>query len=468
MVKEAADRAEARARGENPTGSDFTMEPEPVTVESWPESNRNGAPLKGYANALVCVRALKLKCAHDVFLNVRTVTGQGLSHFAGEISDDLVGQFRELCIKTFDGFEPGKEASRDALEHVCAEHQFNSLQQMLLEMVWDGVPRLDTWLTRYVGAENTELHRTWGALVLMAAVRRAFDPGCKWDHVLVLEGPEGTNKSSLCKVLACGQADRHSVYFSEAPILHQRGREQQELTAGVWIYELAEMAGMKKADQHLVKNFITAEGEKARAAFAHFLTKQPRVAIFIGTFNTDANTGALVEYLNHGDRRRWWPVRVGKIDLDAFKADRAQLLAEALVRAHEEPDVWDDTPLMSRSWRELRLPPGLWDDAAQVQKEREFSNPLALRLEGLFDRLTKRKPDGSLSEYYAVGDHSWHAGTDWIVSETDVWVRSAMIVELVGRYDPSGRGIAAAMGANDWTPQRLGDRNRTKGYVHTR
>jgi hypothetical protein len=239
MVKAAADRAEARARGESTsTGSDFTMEPEPVTVEEWPERNRNGDPLKGFANAQVCLRALKLKCAHDVFLNVRTVTGQGLNHFAGEISDDLVGKFRDLCVKAFGGFEPGKEASRDALELECAEHRFNSLQDMLLETVWDGVPRIDTWLTTYLGMEDTELHRVQGALFLMAIVRRPFDPGSKWDHVPVLEGIEGADKSSLCKTLACGQADRASVYFSEAPILHRPTREQQELTEGVWILSL--------------------------------------------------------------------------------------------------------------------------------------------------------------------------------------------------------------------------------------
>jgi hypothetical protein len=468
MVKEAADRAEARARGEETrTGSDFTMEPEPVTVESWAESNRNGEPLKGYANALVCVRALKLKCAHDVFLNIYTVTGQGLNHFAGKLTDPLVRQFRELCIKSFDGFEPGKEASFDALLHACEENPFNSLQDMLLETTWDGVPRLDTWTVRYLGMENTELHRVEGALFLMAAVRRPFDPGCWWHYVPVLEGIEGSEKSSFCKVLACGQADRASVYFSEAPILHQRAREQQELTEGKWIYELAEMAGMKKADQYMVKNFITAEAERARAAYDRLNKDQLRCACFIGTFNPDVNSPTLVEYLNRGDRRRWWPWRVGKIDLAAFKRDRLQLLAEAMVRAHEEPDVWDDTPLMSRPWRELRLPPHLWEAAGDVAAEREVPNPLALRLEGLFERLTTRKADGSLSEYYASGDHSWRAGVDWVVSATDVWVTARMIVELVGKWDPSGRNAAGAMATNGWQKERRGSAG-TKGYVHER
>ena len=474
-IKAAADRAEARSRGES-VKDGFTIHEEaepgdPPHVEAWPDANANGHPSKkSYANALACISALKLKCTHDVFLNVYTVTGHGLRHFAGELTDPLVRQFRDVCIQTFDGYEPGKDASFDALMHECEANQFNSLQDMLLQTEWDGVPRLDHWLTTYCGVTDTTLHQTWGALFLKACVRRAFDPGCKWDHVLVLEGPEGVNKSSLCKVLACGEADRKSVYFSETPILHKQTRDQQELTCGVWIYELAEMAGMKKADQHLVKNFITAEAERARAAYAHLLTKQPRVSCFVGTFNTDANTGELVEYLNPGDRRRWWPVKVGAIDLEAFKRDRLQLLAEAMVRAHEDPEPWfPDEPLMERPWRELRLPPGLWDDAAEVQKEREVTSPLALRLEGLFDRLTKARPGAAgVSAQYSVGDHTWHAGTDWIVSPTDVWVRASMIVELIGRWDPSGRGTAQAMGVNGWTPQRMAGGNRTRGYVHER
>ena len=108
-------------------------------------------------------------------------------------------------------------------------------------------------------------------------------------------------------------------------------------------------------------------------------------------------------------------------------------------------------------------------DALEVQKEREVTSPLALRLEGLFDRLTKARPGAAgVSAQYSVGDHTWHAGTDWIVSPTDVWVRASMIVELIGRWDPSGRGTAQAMGVNGWTPQRMAGGNRTRGYVHER
>ena len=113
--------------------------------------------------------------------------------------------------------------------------------------------------------------------------------------------------------------------------------------------------------------------------------------------------------------------RVGKIDLEAFKRDRLQLLAEAMEGRTRSRSLGTDEPLMSRPWCELRLPPGLWDDAAEVQKEREVTSPLTLRLEGLFDRLTTAKPGGT----YSVGDHTWSEGADWIVSATDVWVRAS-------------------------------------------
>jgi len=449
-VKQAADDAEARAAQtakRNATDEDF----------NWPEEGKNGPLKNSLANVQKAIEELKLECSYDEFLDVYTVKGKALDGFDGELNDIVARKFREVCFEKFK-YQPGKEATFDGLQRECEQNRFNSLQDMLSATVWDGKQRLYTWLTTYMGVEDSPLHRAWGELFLMAAARRAFDPGCKWDHVLVFEGPEGGGKSSAIKILACGTADKHGTYFSDAPILHVQSREQQELTRGVWLYEIAELAAMRKADQYLVKRFVTAEGEKARAAYAHFLTKQPRVSVFFGSFNTDANTGALVEYLNPGDRRRWWPVRVGEIDLLGLARDRLQLFAEALARAKSvSGEPWDD--VVADDWRELRLDSSLWSDATEVQKERELTNPLSLRLEGLFERLTKG------AKAYHVGDYTWSLDKDWTLDAEGVWVRASMIVELVGRFDVSGRNTPVAMGTLGWLPERRG-KARTRGYVH--
>ena len=439
-AKAEADAATERARAEREGGAGRVYEfraGEPDDM--WPEIKRNGEPVKGsMLNAEKAIERLKLSCRRDTFSGTYIVEGPGMGQFVGELNDALVRKFRELCFEKLD-YEPGKEAAQEALLRMCEENSFNSLQAQLDVLKWDGVKRLDQWLTTYLGVEDTPLHQAQGRLVLMAAVRRAYDPGCVFQHVLVLEGPEGTDKSSTIKMMASGQAERSAQYFSDSPILHLGEREQQELTKGVWFYEIAELAGMRKADQHAVKRFITAEAERARAAYDRFNKSQPRVCIFIGTFNTDANTGALVEYLNPGDRRRWWPVEVGKvrpINLPALQRDRWQLFAEALAQHTDD--------LGQREWQPLRLDKSLWDDAAIEQKAREVVPAMVDRLSTLFARLRKRPP--FLDEVGTTVEN----GTDYIVTDAEVWVSAKLVVELVGRWDPSGRNIPAAMGSLGW------------------
>lgn len=299
---------------------------------AWPELTQGGAPRKGsMMNVRKAIAELGLKVGYDLFLGRYTVEGYDMQAFVGEVNDKIARKFRELSFLKL-RYEPGAEAAREGLMRACEEHMYNSVLDYLDGLKWDGVERLDRWLTTYLGVEDTALHRAWGTIFLTAAVRRIRDPGCKFDHVLVLEGPEGADKSTTAQVLACGHAGDRPEYFSDSGILHKTEKEQQELTKGVWFYEIAELAGMKKADQHAVKAFITRQEERARPAYGYFKENQPRIAVFIGTFNTDADTGELVEYLNPGDRRRWWPVQVGKIDIPALIRDRDQLLADEIRR----------------------------------------------------------------------------------------------------------------------------------------
>ena len=466
-IKAAADRAEARAAGAMPGAKDYEFKSGGEAIADddlgpparvvWPEQTRNGRPIKGsMINVRKAIDELKLTMRYDNFLGRYAVEGDGLGQFVGEMDDKVVRKFRELCFYKL-GYEPTKDAAYEGIQRACEERSFNSVQDQLDILVWDGEPRIHNWLTTYLGVEDTPLHRAWGELVLMAAVRRVYDPGCTFQHVLVLEGPEGANKSSVVKVLACGQADKRPLYFSDSSILNKTEKEQMELTRGVWFYEIAELAGMRRADQHTIKRFVTAEEERGRPAYAHFKENQPRIAIFIGTFNTDADTGELVEYLNPGDRRRWWPVRVGAIDIGALQRDRWQLLAEAKDKA--EP-----CPILARDdWSPLKLDPSLWADAAEEQKEREISSPIADRFSTLYSRLLA-------SPNVLDNGKTVTAGTDYIVTDAEVWVAAKTVVEmlpptLVG----DGRNMAAALRKLQWRQVR--DRRSgvlQRGYVHDR
>src|SRR5262249_3168964 len=150
-----------------------------------------------------------------------------------QLSDELVVMIRDAILNDF-GFDPGKSNTYDAMESLCLLRRLNPVTGWLKELVWDGVPRLDTWLIDYSGGADTPLNRAFGRKSLCALVRRASNPGCKFDHVVVLEGEEGIGKSRLIKAIVGGPGPE---YFSDETILDKPTRDQQELTKGKWGYE---------------------------------------------------------------------------------------------------------------------------------------------------------------------------------------------------------------------------------------
>lgn len=262
-------------------------------------------------------------------------------------------------------------AMDEALMHKCIVGSFDPVVQYLEKCAAECDPDrnlLDTFLPTYFGAQDTKLIRAQGRIMLMGLVSRAIDPGKKFDHVIVLEGREGVRKSSALRVLANGEHDG-TDYFCDSSVLGYDERRQQEVMRGVWVFELAELAGMRKADQHHVKNTVTKQEEVARAAYDRFPKRQKRTCIFIGTFNTTPN-GDIVEYLNPGDQRRWWPILVGLIDIEALKRDRDQLMGEAM--------------LAYRAGGELFLPDELEQQARAIAATREKHDPLEDALSALY------------------------------------------------------------------------------------
>lgn len=145
--------------------------------------------------------------------------------------------------------------------------------------------------------------------------------------------------------------------------------------------------------------------------------------------------------------------------IPALQRDRWQLFAEAKHQAQPVPDLGIE------DWRPLRLDPSLWSEAAEQQKAREISSPIADRLSTLYSELTATPRPLCLSNGRTV-----ECGRDYIVGEQEVWISAKTVVELVGNFDPSGRNTAAAMRSLGWTRVK-DDRSgalpsRVRGYVH--
>jgi hypothetical protein len=414
-----------------------------LSAPQWVDVTKSGEPKPTMMNVRAAIQALNLECRFDVFHNKYLVEGSHLGQYVGEISEPIARKLRELCRVHF-GFDPLVQAASDGIQRACEHHRFDPIQDYLSALKWDGKARLDTWLIDYCGAADTPLNRAIGKLVLVAAVTRAFDHGCKFDHVMIWESPEGYNKSSAIRILAGGAEN-----FSDSTILDVDERKQMELTKGIWFYELAELAGMKKADVDAIKRFITAQEERARPAYARFQEVQPRRNVFIGSVNTI--TGAEpgdTEYLTSTTgNRRWWPIPVGRIDTDRLEADRDQLFAEAMV----------EYELVGFS---LRLDPSLWEAAAVEQRKREVSDPWGDKLATLDTELVRSWKHLTTKE---------REEANYYVTDSEVWLSAG---ELYGRLPPTNdaRRIASLMSKLGWT--RTKDRRlrgmQLRGFARAR
>lgn len=281
------------------------------------------------------------KFTHDVFHDRRLIDGV-------EISDDLISDLRFYIARVSDEKkDAGKDAVYDAAMSLCKHGAFDPVADYLDGLKWDDTPRLDTWLTTYCGAANTPYHRAIGRKWLLGLVRRAHQPGCKFDYCLVLEGPQGAGKSSVANILAGGDEN-----FSDQEIIHLSAREQQEAIQGVWVFEFGEMSKMNKTEVQTVKAFLSRKKEKARPAYGRCTVEKPRRCAFIGTTNDS-------KYLRDdtGDRR-FWPAKTGKINLAALSRDRDQLLAEAAA--------------MEATGEDLVIPSTLWATAVAEQEARRI------------------------------------------------------------------------------------------------
>lgn len=321
-----------------------------------PDRGSKGAPLNSYANA----RAVLSGCGEFAFSYER-FADRAYFNLGEQLTDEAVSAMRQMIVAHYQ-FDPGLELTYQAARQLAWENSMDRVCAWLDSLEWDGVERLNSWLSDYAGAVEGALNSAFGRKTLIASVRRARHPGCKFDYVLTLQGAQGVGKSSVPRILA-GEA----ALFSDQEILSLKAREQQEAMAGIWFYELSEMAGYKKTDIERVKAFVSRTHDRARPVWGRVMADQPRRCVFIATTNDSE------PFHDPTGSRRFWPVDVEIINLEALERDRRQLFAEAaFAEASGEP---------------LTLPPELWGEAAAAQEARTEQHPWALHLASLKGRM---------------------------------------------------------------------------------
>jgi predicted P-loop ATPase len=221
-----------------------------------------------------------------------------------------------------------------AVQTAAKYNTFHPVRDYFASLAWDGKARLDTWLQTYFHVNDSKYSRAVGSCWMISAVARIYQPGCKADCMLVLEGDQGIYKSTALRHLAIKDewfADRISSLGS---------KDAQIEMSGVLLIEIAEMDALRKAASGTAKCFLDKRHDRYLPPYGKHTIMLPRQVVFAGSINPPAGgylkdpTGA----------RRYWPVTChGMIDIDSLLRDRDQLWAEA-VHQYNAKVSWHLTP----------------------------------------------------------------------------------------------------------------------------
>jgi predicted P-loop ATPase len=238
------------------------------------------------------------------------------------------------------------------VEGLARQNPYHPVMNLFQSLQWDRKPRADTWLSYYLGVEDSPYARAVGARWLISAVARIFEPGCKADCVLILEGKTGIGKSSVFKILGGAWYSNDIAAFNT--------KDAKEQLTGVWIMELDELDAVRRTSEWTaVLSFVSLCTDRYRYSYGRRVLPYPRQCVFGGTTENDAWVASLA------GKRRWWPVRCTSIDLDALTHDRDQLLAEAIVRYQADERWWlhEDVLINAATLeQDARLEIHPWDD----------------------------------------------------------------------------------------------------------
>lgn len=298
---------------------------------------------------------LKGLVAHNVFANriekrAEPPWGGGLGEWRRQDTSELadyVANKAGLIMKL-------KDVS-DAVSLVAWRQQVNPVRELLESLPpWDGVDRLDFWLSECLGAADKPYTRLVGRKYLMGMVKRVIDPGCKFDYMLILEGDQGRGKSSTFRVLAWRED-----WYNDTPFSANLDKDARLALHGCWLYEIPELHGFNKADTNAVKAFITQMEDRLRAPYAEQHETFKRTLVFGGSTNES-------EYFrDRTGNRRFWPVAILLADLVKLKEWRPQLFAEALHRVKAGESVFpsrEEETLYCMPEQRQRLITDPWQD----------------------------------------------------------------------------------------------------------
>ena len=279
----------------------------------------------------------------------------------------------------------------EAVELVARRYKFHPVRDYLRSVKWDGQPRLEAMFSTYFGSSAAGEYATKVARIfLIGAVARVMRPGCKVDTMLVLEGAQGAGKTRVTRELFGAE------WYAEA-MESPASKDFYQALQGRWGVEIGEMESFSKAEVNKVKQALSAQDDTFRPSYGRYARKFPRQSVFVGTTNDE-------HYLRDPTgARRFLPIKVGTIDVNAIALDRDQLWAEAFF-LFEQGAAWHELPIAAKDEQEARFMEDSWAD------------PLRRWLTGSYDEKhyhgVQFRPEGGVQETTTTQLLSYALGID--------------------------------------------------------
>ena len=354
------DKARARVQSLGNAGESVENSDNYVEVYSMlrlDDKNRVVVSSQNYATVLENDEAVKVgeKYVYDKFL--ATIVPLGELPYIGKVED---GKWTDTCsfaVKRFIETRYDIRSDRifpEVFDTVVKAHRIDSLVEAFDALPkWDGVPRLDSVLIDYLGAEDTEYTRAVTMEAFCGAIERVYKPGAKHDEMLVLIGGQGICKSTFLRKISMNEA-----WFLDGEIPFDDGKKAAELMRGRFIVEVNEMTGYSKADANAAKQFLSAKEDVYRPVYARNSESYPRRCTFWGSTNDD-------EFLKDlTGNRRFRPV-----------VCRSHATLEEKAHVHNDlpkivPQLWAEAYayMESTNWEHFLVSEEIEREAAEVAK----------------------------------------------------------------------------------------------------
>jgi len=307
-----------------------------------------------------------------------------------------------------------------AVEAISEENQFDPVRDWLEDLQWDGVGRLDNLARDYLGAAHPFEGQIM-AKFCIAAVARAYDPGCKVDATMVLEGPEGLGKSSFLESLA-GKGNYASIQVDLS------SKDAIQYIHGPWIADFSEIAAFKKTNQDALKDFLSRSFDRVRLPYKANVVDLPRRGVFAATTNEKSylasRTGNrrirpifcnYVKQLEPAIREQIWSEAKARYlaGEDVYTiADQAALLEAQADRELDRHDAWHDEVLKYAKRFDRVTISDILSLALTIPPDRQDNRAM--------QRVTRILQDLGFTRSRSSDGRSWRAPPGWLQAQAQV------------------------------------------------